>query len=1117
MKKRFLSPLIVFTLLLLCAGNARAATPTVFDVTGGGAYCSGGSGVPIGLSGSQSGVNYQLKKNGVNSGSAVAGTDSPISFGNKIFQGTYTVVATDALVPTDTATMNGSATVTINPASVGGTASVVAGTICSGGSATINLSGQVGSIVEWQYTVDDGETWNSIPGSAGSNPLVTGPLTTTTYFQALVSNGGCAPADSSIVGVTVNPISVGGTATPTASAVCSGSSTLITLSGQTGSIVRWETSPDGNTWTPNISTANPLNTGNLTATKYFRAVVQSGVCSQATSDPAVVTVSPAAVGGTTAATAGTICNGSSTTITLSSQTGSIARWESSLDGSTWNQIVSTANPFDTGPLTVTTLFRAMVQSGGCGVVDSSASTVTVNPASVGGTAAATASAVCSGSSTMITLGGQTGSILRWESSPNGSAWTSINSTANPFNTGNLTATKHFRAVVGSGVCAEAPSTEAVVTVNQPTVGGTATATASSVCSGSGTTISLSGQTGSIVRWESSPDGGTWTPIASTTSPLSTGNLTATTLFRAIVRNGDCTEVDSGAATVTVNPVSVGGTATAASETLCSGSSTTISLSGQTGSIVRWESSPDGNTWTSIASTANPFNTSTLTASKRFHAVVLSGGCSESNSSDALVTVNSPPSITGQPSPAIKLAGAAASFTVTADHATAYQWRKNGTPIGGATLSTYTIDPVGTGDAAGYDCVVSGASPCATTTSSTATLTVGSKLVFSSEPVSTTAGATMPAVEVQIQDQSGNGVAVSDVTISLALNGSGTLGGSASVATDANGRATFSTLSITKADTGYTLTATSTGLTPATSIAFTINAAVASAYRITAATTTPTPGVGDVLTLKLVDQFGNTVVTFNGDKTLTFSGLAVAKNGTTHPTVTDKTGAAVNLGAVTTITFASGQSSAGGSLTAYKGEASVTLNATDGALSTSSTGGAGVAVTIPNVAPVAGADSVARARNTQLRIQISNLLANDTDVNADLISFVSVSSPSANGASLFTDSTQILYSPLPGSNPDSDSFTYTISDGLLSATGTVTVSLLPDPTGLTFNIVASGQDPDGHPVITFAGIPGYSYTVQRSQNLSTWTDLWTTNAPAAGLFQFTDLNQPNPAFYRAVSH
>ncbi len=206
---------------------------------------------------------------------------------------------------------------------------------------------------------------------------------------------------------------------------------------------------------------------------------------------------------------------------------------------------------------------------------------------------------------------------------------------------------------------------------------------------------------------------------------------------------------------------------------------------------------------------------------------------------------------------------------------------------------------------------------------------------------------------------------------------------------------------------------------------------------------------------------------------------------------------MNLGEVTTLTFAGGQSSAGGSLVAYKAEAGVALAVTDQTLSSSSAGGYEVVLTVPNVAPVANTGSVARARNTQLRILISNLLTNGTDPNADPVSFVSVSPTSTDGAALYTNATQILYHPQSGHNPASDSFTYTISDGQLTATGIVIVSLLPDPTGLTFNIVSAGGYGSGHPTITFAGIPDYIYKVQRSANLTNWTDLRTTNAPAAG--------------------
>jgi len=58
-------------------------------------YCTGENGGALGLSGSQIGVNYQLKKDGTNDGSNVIGTNSILSWTNKT-AGSYTVVATDA-------------------------------------------------------------------------------------------------------------------------------------------------------------------------------------------------------------------------------------------------------------------------------------------------------------------------------------------------------------------------------------------------------------------------------------------------------------------------------------------------------------------------------------------------------------------------------------------------------------------------------------------------------------------------------------------------------------------------------------------------------------------------------------------------------------------------------------------------------------------------------------------------------------------------------------------------------------------------------------------------------------------------------------------------------------
>jgi len=90
------------------------ANPTAFNVTGGGSYCAGGVGVAVGLSGSQSGVNYQLKRDGSNVGSPVAGTGSALNFGNQTNAGTYTVVATNNSANACSGSMNGSASISVN-------------------------------------------------------------------------------------------------------------------------------------------------------------------------------------------------------------------------------------------------------------------------------------------------------------------------------------------------------------------------------------------------------------------------------------------------------------------------------------------------------------------------------------------------------------------------------------------------------------------------------------------------------------------------------------------------------------------------------------------------------------------------------------------------------------------------------------------------------------------------------------------------------------------------------------------------------------------------------------------------------------------------------------------
>jgi autotransporter-associated beta strand protein len=93
-------------------------------------------------------------------------------------------------------------------------------------------------------------------------------------------------------------------------------------------------------------------------------------------------------------------------------------------------------------------------------------------------------------------------------------------------------------------------------------------------------------------------------------------------------------------TLTVDPLSVGGTASASSTSVLSGNSTTITLTGYTGTI-QWQSSNDGDSWTDeVGATQNTYTTPVLTQTVHYRALVTSGECSSVLSSSVVIAVDS---------------------------------------------------------------------------------------------------------------------------------------------------------------------------------------------------------------------------------------------------------------------------------------------------------------------------------------------------------------------------------------------------------------------------------------------------------------------------------------------
>jgi CSLREA domain-containing protein len=173
-------------------------------------------------------------------------------------------------------------------------------------------------------------------------------------------------------------------------------------------------------------------------------------------------------------------------------------------------------------------------------------------------------------------------------------------------------------------------------------------------------------------------------------------------------------------------------------------------------------------------------------------------------------------------------------------------------------------------------------------------------------------------------------------------------------------------------------------------------------------------------------------------------------------------------------------------------------------------------------PTAVADSLDREAGSRVaKVLRSQLLANDFHQEGRSLSVVSVGSALPSGASVGISGNFVVYTA-PSSDAGSGSFTYTVSDGVLTSTTTVTVAA----TGSTAvaeapnaaRLTASGADIQ----VRFLGVPGRTYGVQYTANTSppyTWNEMpvpVNLVAPPSGVLTFTDVNPLDPVrLYRVI--
>lgn len=587
-------------------------------------------------------------------------------------------------------------TVAVTPRSFGSDNSITPSAVsnaCSGSSFSVGISPGAGnSISQWLYRDNNG-SWNGFYSSATTiSQQVSTALGLTRQYRALiVKANSCTIDTSNTVNIVINPITYG---TDTSAKVTIGSS----KPGCTGAPVSVSVIPGSNsvnTWLykDNLSWNNMyLNSTSVTdyntmisspISRIYGVILwKAATCrmdTTAKTDTVVITPRSNGYDSTVTLTPSStsLCIGSSVTLTALIGTHTVERWYYKDNSGPWNVLSNTTSSSvvdynTTVAVPTTRIYRALIRkSNKCAFDTSNTATVTISPRSVGvdNTIVPTAvnNNICSGGVVSVSILVGTGnSIQKWLISTDGNTWSDFASTSattvSDYNTSvSVTTVRRYRAIIvkGSG-CALDSSGVVSVTLNPVGFGNQntvlPTTSKSSVCSGAGVTVTVSGFSGtSVLRWLYKDNGvDPWNVVYSSSAALSDFNtLTTASItrqYRAIVNNqSGCSTDTTAAATVSISPITNGTVSTAAQASqlvVCSGNPVNVFINPPSGRTVSsWLSRESGGVWNvfngSSATSVNDFATSVSVNTTREYRAILrnAAGCSLDSSAVATVNVN----------------------------------------------------------------------------------------------------------------------------------------------------------------------------------------------------------------------------------------------------------------------------------------------------------------------------------------------------------------------------------------------------------------------------------------------------------------------------------------------
>jgi hypothetical protein len=515
---------------------------------------------------------------------------------------------------------NAIATATVNPEPTA-TINSVTTPVCQGSTSPISFTvAGVASTTTWKLNYKVGGVRQTpVTGTGGGTFVVNTPALNTagnvtvqfdtifttnirTNCYGILTSGSFFTAAAIQVDATTTPGFVGDSVT-----ICKGGRATINFTPGNGTITKWNISATGATgfYASQSSSSNSFYMSNIQSYTWFTATSKNGVCPEVTTAPVLVRTRelPGAVilSGST-----TVCSGSSATLTMQIGGTFGNSWTIDyLEGATSKTTTGTGDGnFNITTSTLTTNTDITLQritmnntttsvNPSCGpVVLTSTATVNVNP-NPNATLNAVQTPVCQSSTsnsnfTVTVSGVPTGQGWSLGYTLNSLTQTAVTNTGSGTFTFPLTLNTAGTVTLSLTTITNTGSTPNCITVlsgqtndiivDATTVAGTISNSAASVvCIGINSgSLSYSGGNGSIIRWEVSDDAGAnWISTTTTSSTLNWSNLSKTTRYRVVVKNGSCLEATSAFSEIVVRPLP---TATiSGSQTICQGDSAQLSI------------------------------------------------------------------------------------------------------------------------------------------------------------------------------------------------------------------------------------------------------------------------------------------------------------------------------------------------------------------------------------------------------------------------------------------------------------------------------------------------------------------------------------------------------------